>query len=500
MAKAGTTRPMERELHLSLRRAVQSNDQAIIAQAQRDFPDNKDVLKYSGFFHFRRNELVAAEDALVKAAAADPGDVQVVDCLMRVYFRARIYDKCEATANEALRLAPGNVAALRTLGLIYSKQGAWPEAAAAWKRLAALIPGDAQVSLNLARALEHQKMEVQALADKALAAAAKNYDEAARNETGGVIASDGLHTGALEPATQTIGVDKQAVLRTVETTAMPKDRTIFRAGVAAVVLLLAVAGGYLMLGPKSAPQELKAGDVGPIPAERGSTEAEMAERQRLEEETRRQVEADLEKARQQRLQQAATEAEDKHKADEAQAERERAEAAAEARKMAETSVVQIAKEEKKADPPELPRVDEQNSAGGDAKAQPAAPLPTTTTPASAPVTPSLDGSGNAPALSPNPYDGAYAGAATFPSGPQFLSLRLVNGEGKGSWVTSCGAAKFTLTIGQNGEANLSVESFRKDCSRSAQSLRGHVDDGQLKFPTRGLSGDGVVSFVKSEPR
>jgi hypothetical protein len=72
MAKAGTTRPTERELRLLLRRAVQSDDQVTIAQVQRDFPDNKDVLKYSGFFHFRRNELVAAEDALVKAVVADP--------------------------------------------------------------------------------------------------------------------------------------------------------------------------------------------------------------------------------------------------------------------------------------------------------------------------------------------------------------------------------------------------------------------------------------------
>jgi hypothetical protein len=506
MAKAGTTRPAERELRLLLRRAVQANDQVTIAQVQRDFPDNKDVLKYSGFFHFRRNELVAAEDALVKAVVADPGDVQVVDCLMRVYFRARIYDKCEATAKEALRLAPGSVSALRTLGIIYHKRGAWAEAATAWKSLAAIVPGDAQVSLHLARALERQKVHTPA--EEAVATDSKNHGELARIETGGVIAPDGQGAGAFEPTAHANSVDDRAVAPAFGTTAAPKGRTIFRAGVAAAVLLLALGGGYLMLVSKPVPQDPKVGDSGRILAEQGSADATTAEKRRLEEEkARRQAEADLAKAQQQRLQEAATEAEAKRKAEEAQAERQKAETAADARKTIEASAMQVAKEEKKAETPAVSKADEQNKVEGDAKAlasQPPAPAPApspaTTTIAPTPIAPSPDGDRNKPASLANPYDGGYAGTATFPSGPQSLSLRLVNGEGKGAWNTSCGAARFTLTIDLNGEANLSVDGFRADCSRSSQSLRRHVEDGQLKFPTRGISGEGVVSFTKSELR
>ena len=438
---ASSPSPTEHELRL-LRRAAQ--DETAIARAQRDFPDNKDVLKYSGIFHFRRGELAAAEDALVKAVVADPGDTEAIKFLMRVYFQAGAYGKCEATAQELLRLAPGDDVAQRTL----------------------------------ARILKLKKAEAAAPAEKALA------------DPQNQAAPEPIETEAVASAG---GVYDRTVIPIVELTPTPKRRTGLYAGVAAAVLLLAVGGGYFMLASKPVPpdvpvrQDVKVEDTDRMLAERRAADAAIAERRRLEEEQQRQ---------------AAAAAEAKRQADEAEAQRAKREAdarqeaaAAEAKRKADeaqASAMQSAEAEKKAAAPALSKDDEQNKPEGEAKA-PASP-PTT---APAAIAPPPDAIAAAPTPSANPYDGNYAGTATFPSGPQPLTLRLVNGEGKGSWNTSCGAAKFTLTIDPNAEANLSVDGFRKDCSKSSQSLRGHVEDGQLKFPTRGVYGDGVVSFAKS---
>src|SRR5260370_24842037 len=86
-----------RELRL-LRRAAFAGDTAAIGRARRQFPDSKEVLKYSGILHYRRKELATAEDELSRAVAARPDAAESANFLMRGQYNDESYDQFDVSA------------------------------------------------------------------------------------------------------------------------------------------------------------------------------------------------------------------------------------------------------------------------------------------------------------------------------------------------------------------------------------------------------------------
>jgi len=311
----------------------------------------------------------------------------------------------------------------------------------------------------------------------------------------------------------------------------------FYASVLAVVLLLTGGGGYFALAPNFAPQDLTDQNLERALMERRAAYTTEAEKLQLEQEMQHQAKSDLENAPQEQLEAAAAaeklrlEQEAQHQAEfdlENAQQMQRQQVAAEAEKLQLEQEVQRQAEsdletaeqqqQSAAAEAEKPRVEQEmqpqallrelpsslsvHDAGQEkteeqTKAlifQLSEQIGLTTTPSV--IAPSLDAAKTEPELLVNEYDGIYACVAGFPRGTQSFSLHVVNGVGTGSWQTSCGTVIFTLTIDPNGEAYLSLDGFRRDCSKSPLSLRDRVENGRLKFPMRGISGDGVVSFTR----
>lgn len=193
-AVAQRAEPSPRELRL-LRRAALSGNADEIDRARREFPDNKDILKYSGILYYQKKELVSATATLAKAMAIDPSDTEAALFLMRAYYIADNQDECVNIAEHLLMLSPDHPDALRTLGRIYNRRRSWDKAASAWQRLALAMPDDSEASLQAARCYErlHRHAETLLFADKALAVD-PGCGEAARIKIDAAIAGgDGDH-------------------------------------------------------------------------------------------------------------------------------------------------------------------------------------------------------------------------------------------------------------------------------------------------------------------
>jgi len=171
-----------------LRRAAMAGDREAVRRTQNRFPDNRDVQKYVGIYHYRQKELAAAEEMLCRALASKPDDPEARLFLMRVHYNNGALDKCEAAAQALLHLQPDHGEALRTLGRIYNKQRAWADSASVWQCLTASAPNDAEAPFQAARSLEHLKRHGESLTYAQLALAANPQNgEAARIKIDAII-------------------------------------------------------------------------------------------------------------------------------------------------------------------------------------------------------------------------------------------------------------------------------------------------------------------------
>lgn len=307
-------------------------------------------------------------------------------------------------------------------------------------------------------------------------------------------------------------------------------------GGATLALLLAGGGAYLATTAGSPPpptlslQDLKTEDLERLLAERRAAEAAAAEKRRLEEEamrkaeadtaTKRQADADLQRAQQQlekaeqelvRLraeievgrQRAQSEADAVAKRAEAEAAQRKAEIEIAALKQAEQEArrkaAADAETKRKADEALIRAQAERRRAEAEAarKAEEAMAHPAAIMPAP-----------SEPFARSGAFDGSYRGTLDQngmrpgDGGPRGVMLRVAGNSGTGTLSsTACGSTPFSVRVSPTGDISGDAVTFDAACQRLPISVKGRVGEGRLQFQLSGIgiSGGAALTLAGAAP-
>ncbi|MDX1531797.1 MAG: tetratricopeptide repeat protein, partial [Rhodothermales bacterium] len=147
---AARIQPRLIEAHVKLAEALSATGRAAEAVAALEEAVRRDGLHHPGawnnlgFLHLQGQRLGAAERALARAVALDPGLAEAGVNLGTVYLLQERLDEAAAAFEQALRAAPDYAPAYGNLGVVYLRQGRRADARRQFERLLELQPGDRQ--------------------------------------------------------------------------------------------------------------------------------------------------------------------------------------------------------------------------------------------------------------------------------------------------------------------------------------------------------------------
>ena len=107
----------------------------------------------AGVAYMQTQQLPQALDCLLKATQLEPGRADFLAQYARALTLVRRMREARLVADEAMSCSPQDPMALETLGVAYTQVNAFEQAATAFRRTVALIPGQASFRFNLAHAL-----------------------------------------------------------------------------------------------------------------------------------------------------------------------------------------------------------------------------------------------------------------------------------------------------------------------------------------------------------
>ena len=107
----------------------------------------------AGVAYMQTQQLPLALDCLLKATQLEPGRADFLAQYARALTLVRRMREARLVADEAMNCSPNDPMTLETLGVAYTQVNAFEQAATAFRRAVALMPGQASSRFNLAQSL-----------------------------------------------------------------------------------------------------------------------------------------------------------------------------------------------------------------------------------------------------------------------------------------------------------------------------------------------------------